>query len=83
MQRAYNYRSSFADHAELAVASYLEHQTPDEIKDIVGHLALTIHKLPRDSGKTCYINPGCYPYMWKEVEMVYDNQGTFSHAVSL
>ncbi|KAG1792703.1 uncharacterized protein HD556DRAFT_1444379 [Suillus plorans] len=82
MQRAYDYRSGFADRAELAVASYLEHEMPDDIKDIVGHLALTIHKLPGDSGKTRYINPGCYPYMWKEVNMVYDDQGKFSHATT-
>ncbi|KAG1879908.1 hypothetical protein F4604DRAFT_1923128 [Suillus subluteus] len=80
MQHAYNYRSGFADRAELAVASYLEHKTPDNIKEIVEYLAPSILELPGNNGKTHYINPGCYPYLWKDVDMVYDDQGNFSHA---
>ncbi|KAG2363523.1 hypothetical protein BDR07DRAFT_1375770 [Suillus spraguei] len=54
---------------------------PDDIKEIVKYFASSILELPDDNGKTHYINPGCYPYLQKDVDMVYDDQGNFSYAV--
>lgn len=85
MQRAYDYRSGFADRAELAVEAYLTHEEatePGDITQLVEWLAPDIYEKRDDNGKTRYINPGLYPYMWKNVEMIYDN-GKFIRAVSI